>query len=119
MQFRILGPVGLWSGEDERTLRGAKQRTILAALLLARGRVLSDHHIGEMLWGKHPPETYQAQIYTYASRLRQRLADSVDITRKGSGYRMRLLNATLDYAEFEALASAGHAALKDNDHERA
>jgi DNA-binding SARP family transcriptional activator len=111
MEFRILGPVGLWSNDQEVLLNGAKQRTIMAALLLARGRVLSDHQIGQMLWGNRPPETYQAQIYTYASRLRQRLGPSAEITRRGSGYVMRLLSARFDFADFQTLTRLGHGEL--------
>ncbi|MFD0394675.1 hypothetical protein ACFQ3Z_29695 [Streptomyces nogalater] len=54
----------------EAPLGGCKQRTILAALLLADGWVVSDSDLGGVLWERRPPTTYQAQIYTYASRLR-------------------------------------------------
>ncbi|MCY0941373.1 AfsR/SARP family transcriptional regulator [Streptomyces antarcticus] len=111
MEFRILGPVGLWSENSEILLNGTKQRTMLAALLLADERVLPDYQLGEALWGKEPPGTYQAQIYTYASRLRQHLEGHAEIIRKGSGYMMRILSARFDYSDFNTLSQAGHAAL--------
>jgi DNA-binding SARP family transcriptional activator len=113
VEFRILGPVGLWSHDQEIVLNGTKQRTVLAALLLARERVLFDRQIGEMLWGKNPPATYQAQIYTYVSRLRQCLRDYSDIARKGSGYVMRLTAARFDYTYFEELSMLGRTALRE------
>jgi DNA-binding SARP family transcriptional activator len=119
MEFRILGPVSVWSGNTEVTLNGTKQRTMLARLLLAEGRVLSDFQIGEMLWDEKPPETYQAQIYTYASRLRQRLGRNVQILRKGCGYTLRLLSGRFDYNEFIRLSQTGRAALQDQRYEEA
>ncbi|GGQ18001.1 AfsR/SARP family transcriptional regulator [Streptomyces roseolilacinus] len=112
MEFRILGPVGLWLENKEIPLNGTKQRTMLAALLLAGERVLPDHRLGEALWGRNPPGTYQAQIYTYASRLRQHLEDHAEIVRKGSGYLLRIVSGRFDYSEFDALSRAGHTALR-------
>ncbi|MET9519184.1 AfsR/SARP family transcriptional regulator [Streptomyces sp. NPDC002994] len=116
LEFRILGPVGLWVGNSELPLNGTKQRTMLAALLLAGGRVLPDYQLGEMLWSKTPPETYQAQIYTYASRLRQHLDGRAEIVRKGTGYLMRTTAGRFDYHEFEMLSHAGRAALREGDY---
>ena len=112
MEFRILGPVGLWSEDLEIMLNGTKQRTMLAALLLAGERVLPDHQLGEALWGKNPPGTYQAQIYTYASRLRQHVEGNAEIVRKGSGYLMSITSGRFDYREFDALSQAGYRALR-------
>ncbi|WP_212994200.1 AfsR/SARP family transcriptional regulator [Actinoplanes auranticolor] len=92
---------------------------MLARLLLAEGRVLSDYQLGEILWAKNPPETYQAQIYTYASRLRQRLGTDVQVVRKGCGYGLRLLNGRFDYHEFTRLSHLGRAALQMHRYEEA
>jgi DNA-binding SARP family transcriptional activator len=112
IEFRILGPVGLWSGDLEIPLNGTKQRTMLAALLLAGERVLPDYQLGAALWGKNPPGTYQAQIYTYASRLRQHLGDHAEIIRKGSGYMLRITLGRFDYSIFGMLSRSGQAALR-------
>jgi DNA-binding SARP family transcriptional activator len=119
MEFRILGPVGLWSDGVELQLRGSKQRTMLAALLLARQRVLSDSQLGEMLWGKKVPKTYQAQIYTYVSRLRQHLPDGIQVVRQGPGYFLRIGPALFDYREFERLSRAGRNALRRASYDEA
>lgn len=119
MDFRILGPVGSWVEDQEIPLNGTKQRTLLATLLLARERVVSDHEIATALWGKKPPETYQSQIYTYASRLRLRLHPGVEIVRRGSGYLMRLSGARFDYAEFETISRSGLVALQAGRHREA
>jgi SARP family transcriptional regulator, regulator of embCAB operon len=112
LEFRILGPVGLWSDNCELPLNGKKQRTMFAALLLADEQVLPDYRLGEMLWCKTPPETYQAQIYTYASRLRQHLGSQAEIVRKGTGYLLRTVSGQFDYHEFQMLCNAGRTALR-------
>jgi SARP family transcriptional regulator, regulator of embCAB operon len=117
--FRILGPVGIWSNNVELSLGGAKQRTILAALLLADGWIVSDADLGEVLWGDTPPSTYQAQIYTYASRLRRHLGVEVIIDRRGHGYILKIGAARFDLKDFHDLSNAGHVAVRAGDFERA
>ncbi|MEW2380412.1 BTAD domain-containing putative transcriptional regulator [Micromonospora sp. NPDC047812] len=113
MEFRVLGPVGAWKGDSEVALDGAKQRTVLAALLLAEGRTVPDTRLCELLWGERPPATFAAQLYNYVSRLRKYLGAEVDIVRQWSGYQLRIGAARLDLDEFERLAEAGREALRD------
>jgi DNA-binding SARP family transcriptional activator len=116
MRFRLLGPVEAWDDGTLIEVRGSKMRTVLASLLLSRGRIVSDFSLIEVLWGENPPSTTQAQIQTYVSRLRGLLGPEVRIERKYPGYRLDirpgLLN--LDLLEFERLAEQGHAALAAN-----
>ncbi|WP_063786855.1 AfsR/SARP family transcriptional regulator [Streptomyces sp. NRRL B-3648] len=119
MQFRILGPVGIWSGAAEVPLSGTKQRTMLAALLLAGGRVIPDYRLSQALWGSEPPSTHQAQLYTYASRLRQHLEEHAEIVRKGSGYLMRITAGRFDYGDFTVLCRAGRDALSSRRYDDA
>ncbi|WP_318199151.1 AfsR/SARP family transcriptional regulator [Streptomyces sp. SCL15-4] len=109
LEFRVLGPVGLWSDGAEVPLGGCKQRTTLAALLLADGAVVSDSDLGGVLWEQRPPATYQAQIYTYASRLRGLFRAGATITRRGRGYRIERGDARFDLDEFHRLAEEGQA----------
>ncbi|MFJ4712041.1 BTAD domain-containing putative transcriptional regulator [Streptomyces sp. NPDC088785] len=107
LEFRVLGPVGLWSAAGEAPLGGCKQRTILATLLLADGWIVSDSDLGGVLWERRPPATYQAQIYTYASRLRGHFAGGATITRCGRGYRIEKGDARFDLDDFYRLAKEG------------
>ncbi|MEU6095312.1 AfsR/SARP family transcriptional regulator [Streptomyces sp. NPDC047079] len=111
MEFKILGPVSVWSENTEIPLSGTKQRTMLAALLLADERVVPDYQLSHVLWGNEPPSTHQAQIYTYASRLRLHLENHAEIVRKGSGYMMRIIAGWFDYSAFSTLCRAGRSAL--------
>lgn len=115
----VLGPVGVSRAGHEISLGGSKPRTVLAALLLARGWVVPDGHLNEVLWGWHPPTTMSAQIYTYVSRLRKRLAPEIDIARQGAGYLLRLGSAEFDFDQFERLTRLGEEHLARGDFEKA
>ncbi|MFE5945086.1 BTAD domain-containing putative transcriptional regulator [Streptomyces sp. NPDC056480] len=114
MDFRLLGPI-----EAERAcggtvpLAGSKVHTVLAALLLAEGRLVSDTRLAALLWGFDPPATADAQIYTYMSRLRKHLGDEVEIVRRRPGYVLRAPDASIDLAEFTRLDRLGRAALAE------
>jgi DNA-binding SARP family transcriptional activator len=74
MEFRILGPLAV-SRADGRpaVLGGCEPRTLPAALLLARGRVVPDERLISLLWEGERPSTVDAQVCTYVSRLRKAL----------------------------------------------
>ncbi|MGW1355316.1 BTAD domain-containing putative transcriptional regulator [Streptomyces sp. NPDC002409] len=116
MDFRILGPVEARREGDRITLSGSKVHTVLAALLLAHGRVVSDTRLSAMLWGWDPPVTANAQIYTYMSRLRKLLGDGVEIVRWQPGYILRAPGARIDAVEFEQLDRLGREALREQRH---
>lgn len=111
MDFRVLGPIEARQGDARIPLSGSKMHTVLAALLLARGRVVSDSRLSSLLWGWDPPATAGAQIYTYTSRLRKRIGDHVDIIRRPPGYLMVIRDSRIDLLEFERLEQAGRTAL--------
>jgi len=119
MEFRILGPVSVWKDGQEIQLDGSKQRTVLTALLLARGRVVSDVQLSNVLWGWNPPATFNAQIYTYVSRLRRHLGPSVEIVRHRPGYLLRTHSSRFDYEEFERLTRLGRQDLEENRYDAA
>ncbi|MEV6825370.1 BTAD domain-containing putative transcriptional regulator [Amycolatopsis sp. NPDC051102] len=112
MEFRILGPLTV-SRADGRpvALGGRKPRTLLAALLLARGRVVPDERLVSLLWEGVRPSTVDAQVCTYASRLRKALGQPAQLIRVGGGY-LLAPGGTVDAEEFERLASAGHDELR-------
>ncbi len=114
MQFQILGPIRVVDGDAEDTLRGAKQRTVLATLLLSGGRVVSDEQLADRLWDGHPPTTANAQIYTYASRLRRLSDGELIVTRLTTGYQMGTHSLDCDHVEFDRLSRSGVAALRDD-----
>jgi DNA-binding SARP family transcriptional activator len=119
MEFRVLGPVEVRDRGRRVPISGTKLHTVLAALLLARGEVVSDDRLSRLLWGWAPPVTVSAQLYTYVSRLRKILGDDILIDRRPPGYAMAIGNSSVDLIEFEELARAGREALSAQDHEKA
>ncbi len=119
MEFRILGPVRIWTADQEDALSGTKQRTTFAALVLADGRTLSDEHLSRLLWNTNPPSTAAAQIHTYASRIRRRLGPEVPLVRISSGYRLNASQISCDYTEFANRSQNGLRALRAQQYESA
>jgi DNA-binding SARP family transcriptional activator len=119
MEFRILGPVRIRTAGQDDAVSGSKQRTMLAALLLANGRALSDEHLSRMLWDTNPPSTATAQIHTYASRIRHRIGVDIPLVRIRTGYQLLAQHVRYDYREFLRLSAEGRSALDAQEFERA
>ncbi|RSM59781.1 regulator protein [Actinoplanes sp. ATCC 53533] len=111
-EFQLLGPVTVVAAGRERALSGTKQRTLLAALLLARGALVLDSQLIGVLWGDQAPATVGAQLYTHASRIRGRLGAGLGLVRQSTGYRLRPVEHRCDAVEFARLAAEGHDALR-------
>lgn len=109
--FRVLGSVEAETGGRTVPLGGAKQRTVLAAMLLAGGRPLSDDRLKALLWGYEPPATATAQLYTYISQLRKCLGTGVRLERYAHAYRLDTRGAFFDWTAFESLVDRGRADL--------
>ncbi|NUV87736.1 hypothetical protein G6W61_16180 [Streptomyces sp. KAI-26] len=117
LHLNLLGPVEAQRGDAPVKLGGPKPRTVLAALLLARGRVISDTRLTALLWGDHPPATCPAQLHTYASRVRHLLGPGVAVERRRPGYLIRLpkQGVRVDLLEFQERAARGAEALAAGD----
>jgi YVTN family beta-propeller protein len=121
MDFRVLGPVEVREAGRPITLGGAKQRALLAVLLLRANEVVSRGRLIDGLWGEEPPASAAHTIETYVSRLRRALHDAkshaVLITRP-PGYMLRIGPAELDLNRFESLVREGRV-LADRNPEAA
>ncbi|MFC8664337.1 BTAD domain-containing putative transcriptional regulator [Streptomyces sp. NPDC057199] len=113
MEFQLLGPVEARQGTRRVALSGSKVHTVLAVLLLARGRVVGDSRLSSLLWGWDPPATMNAQIYTYVSRLRKLLGSDIELVRRQPGYQLLAEGASVDMVEFERLERLGRRALEE------
>ncbi len=72
MDFHILGPLEVQHGGDKVSLGGAKQRALLAILLLHANEVVSMDTLIELLWWESgaPPRASNA-VQVYVSQLRK------------------------------------------------
>ena len=103
MKFKILGPLEVGDGEGPPLLLGgAKQRALLALLIVHRGGTVSTDRLVDELWGELPPATAAKTLQGYVSRLRKALGgDAVETD--GHGYRLTIAAGDLDAARFERL----------------
>ena len=127
MEFRILGPLEVLDHDGRPlVLGGAKQRALLAVLLLHAGEVVSAERLIDELWGEDPPKSARSILQVYVANLRKalepararRTAGGVLRTRP-PGYLVEVGPDDLDLARFERLAGPGRAGLAAADAEEA
>lgn len=95
-----------------------KQRALLAALALHRGRPVSPDTLVELLWGGDPPPAVTATLQGYVAGLRRalepgrpaRAPSEVLVTREG-GYALVSGAGTVDADAFDAAVTRAHAVL--------
>ena len=112
MDFLILGPLEVTASGRALELGAAKQRALLAVLLLRPNQAVSATRIIDELWGESPIASAAKVVQGYVSGLRKVLGADVIVTTAG-GYLVRLDPQHLDSARFEALAAEGQACLQD------
>lgn len=123
LRFAVLGPVRAWRHGVELELGTPQQRTVLAVLLLRRGRSATADDLVDVLWGDNPPARAMTTLRTYASRLRTVLEPeraarqkSTVVALEGSGYALHLPEeATLDLVVFEEHVAAAEQARQAGD----
>ena len=105
MDFAILGPLRVGGPDGAIELNAAKQRSLLAMLLLSyRDDAVPMHRLIDVLWGEDPPATATKALQVYVSQLRRALGVDRIVTRS-TGYAVRLDPGGLDLERFEALVA--------------
>lgn len=110
--LEAVGPVGV------RAVHGERQRTLLAALLAARGETVAADSLVELLWGAAVPDNPSAALHSQVSRLRRSLADvfsdGCDLVTRAPGYALTVRTDDVDAARFENRVVAARAARLDD-----
>jgi predicted ATPase/DNA-binding SARP family transcriptional activator len=118
LDYRLLGPLEVWAGNVQRTASQAKQRAVLALLLLDLNRPVSTDRLIELLWPDKPPGRPQTAIQGYVSGLRKLLGqDTIETT--AAGYVLHAEAEQLDVNRFERLLREGREALAAGHSEQA
>jgi DNA-binding SARP family transcriptional activator len=110
MQVRILGPFELEDGSRQIMIGGARQRAVLADLLLHANEVVPSERLLVDLWSEDSPPNAANALQAAISRLRRVLPPGRLIT-TAPGYVLRIFPAELDVKQFEQLLSEGRDAL--------
>jgi DNA-binding SARP family transcriptional activator len=109
MEFRLLGPLEVRADDGSLPLGGAKQRALLALLLLRANRVVSRERLLDGLWPDGPPETAVKSVQLYVSQLRKLLPAGAIATR-APGYVLEVDPDAVDLFRFERLVAEARAA---------
>jgi len=104
VDVRILGPFEVRNRDRALDLGGPRPRSLLAALVVSAGEVVSADRLIDDLWGESPPRSAGHLVHVYVSSLRKALAVDGAATRlrtRPPGYVLELGRDELDAWRFE------------------
>ena len=110
VRFGVLGPLQVLVGARAVEIVGAKQRALLAALLLQHDHVVAADRLLELLWGTEPPGSALKALHVHISRLRRALATPGLLETRAPGYLIHVPADGLDLDRFRRLSAEGRAA---------
>jgi DNA-binding SARP family transcriptional activator len=106
VEFRLLGPVEFYHDGCRVDLGHAKQRRVLAVLLVEAGCVVPVGTLIDRVWDHAPPNAALNVLYGYASRLRGILRPHrVDLIHRTGGYLIDVDPDAVDVHRFRRLVS--------------
>ncbi|MEV5165153.1 BTAD domain-containing putative transcriptional regulator [Streptomyces werraensis] len=115
LRIEVLGPLRAWRDGSPLALGPVRRQTVLAALLLRDGAVVSHEHLLDGVWGADPPASGTKVLASHVNPLRRTLDragthHTESVIRSGKGwYRFVLDGVRLDLAD---LAELGDRALR-------
>lgn len=119
IDLRVLGPVRALSGRHDLDIGHARQRSLLAILLVDVNNVVPTERLSELMWDDRPPRGARNALAGYAHRLRKVLAAAPGqpvLASEANGYVLRVDPTAVDLYRFRDLAA--RAADAGNDEER-
>ena len=121
MLFRVLGPLEVRAGSGWTAVGAPKQRAVLAALVLARGEVVSTERLVDELWGTQPPPGARKLVSKYVHKVRGLAGDPGGqmLVTRSPGYQLLTAPEQVDARRFEEALAAGRTALGNGDAGRA
>ncbi len=114
VRVSLLGPLRVDDEPGAIVLGAAKERSLLAALALSPGTVVSTESLIRALWGDLPPTAARKTLQTYVWNLRHALGAEL-ITTEAPGYVLRVRRDDVDVVRFRSLVREGGAAARDGD----
>lgn len=115
----VLGPVEVLLDGVAVDLGTPKQRALIAALTLSRGRPVSVDLIIDLLWGDDPPPGVSATLQAYVSQLRrvleprrERRAPATVLVTVAPGYALRVVPEQIDAVAFESAVTGAERLLQ-------
>lgn len=110
----ILGPLQVVVRGSPVPVTSPHQATLLVALALSPGAVVSTDRLVDLLWGDAPPPSAVNSLQSHLTRLRSRLESPELVERVGAGYRLAIDHRDVDATRFaDLVAVARHAPPAD------
>jgi DNA-binding SARP family transcriptional activator/Tfp pilus assembly protein PilF len=114
MEFGVLGPVEIWVDGRSTDAGHARQRAVLAVLLLDMGLAVPLETLIDRVWGEHPPRSARNVAYGYVSRLKALIVSGQDpdvtLSRRSGGYVLQAGPDRVDVCRFRRLVAEAGAA---------
>jgi DNA-binding SARP family transcriptional activator len=117
LRFALFGPVRAWRGGEQLDLGAARQRAVLAVLLLHANRPVERGRLIEAVWGDPAPAYAVNQLHKYVSAVRRALvpdkgarSSSAVLRWSDGGYVLKVEPDGLDLAVFERQVVQGRSA---------
>jgi DNA-binding SARP family transcriptional activator len=111
IEVQLLGPVEAKLAGELVPLAGARQISVLAALALGVGRVVTMARLTHAVWDGVPPPTARAQVQAAVLRLRRWLPGIVRTT--AHGYLLAAAGWQVDAEVFRELSAQAWAGVRD------
>ena len=104
----VLGPVEIAADGRRETIGSDRRRTLLAALLAARGQRISTERLIEAVWADDPPPSARKSLRSHVARLRGEIAavslsGAAAVVTEPGAYRLAVADGEVDAARFEML----------------
>lgn len=107
MDIRVLGPVEIMVGMRRMDLGHARQRAVLAVLVVELNQVVPTESLIDRVWGDEPPDSARNLIHGYVGKLKTALASAsepgVALSRRTGGYVLCADNDLVDLFRFRRL----------------
>jgi DNA-binding SARP family transcriptional activator/transcriptional regulator with XRE-family HTH domain len=124
IHLNVLGPLVVTGSGSPIHLGPARQRAVLALLVLHGGNGTRIAELIDLLWFGRPPASAASEIHRYISRLRRLLTSACrprgrwhPIIWTGQAYRLQLTAAVeIDSLTFREFTRRGHDALAEEEH---
>src|SRR5450755_251369 len=117
MRFGILGPLLVRYGDVAFDVPAARQRVLLAVLLVHAGQAVPADSLAEMVWDGSPPGGAAATLRTHVMRLRRALGPEAGarVVTRYPGYLLDAGDDEVDLLQFKRLCRDGGAAVRTGD----
>ncbi|NUT97307.1 MAG: SARP family transcriptional regulator, partial [Saccharothrix sp.] len=103
MEFRVFGAVEAVADGVRLDLGHARQRSVLAALLVDLNHPVPAERLIDRVWGERPPLRAEGVLRTYVSRLRRALGSAIG--RRAGGYLLDAEPDDVDLHRFRSLTA--------------